>query len=63
MTTSSRATALVGLAGRNAAKAMKEDLQTGSLKDLAGKTYEGQFVCDWTTKPGVTDWEPVIQFV
>ncbi len=62
MTTSSRATALVGLAVINAAKAMKEDLQTGSLKDLAGKTYEGQFVCDWTTKPGVTDREPVIHY-
>ena len=23
-----------------------------SLKDLAGKTYNGQFICDWTTKPG-----------
>ncbi len=62
MTTSSRATALVGLAVINAAKALKEDLKTKSLKDLSGKTYSGQFVCDWTTKPGVTDQEPVIHY-
>jgi len=52
MTTSSRATALVGLAVINAAKAFKEDLKTKSLKELAGKSYKGQYVCDWTTKPG-----------
>jgi len=52
MTTSSRATALVGLAVINAAKAIKEDLKTKSLKELTGKSYKGQFVCDWTTKPG-----------
>ncbi|MDX9694484.1 MAG: selenium-dependent xanthine dehydrogenase [Bacteroidales bacterium] len=52
MTTSSRATALVGLAVINAAKALKEDLKTNSLKELTGKSYNGQFICDWTTKPG-----------
>ena len=52
MTTSSRATALVGLAIINAAKALKEDLKTKSLKELAGKSYKGQYVCNWTTKPG-----------
>ena len=62
MTTSSRATALVGLAVINAAKALKEDLKTKKLKDLIGKTYSGQFTCDWTTKPGVTDREPVIHY-
>ena len=59
MTTSSRATALVGLAVINAAKSMKEDLKTKSLKELAGKSYKGQYVCDWTTKPG-TDVEEQI---
>ncbi len=62
MTTSSRATALVGLAVINAAKAFKADLNTLSLKELVGKTYVGQFVCDWTTKPGVTDREPIIHY-
>ena len=52
MTTSSRATALVGLAVINAAKALKEDLKTNSIKELTGKSYKGQFICDWTTKPG-----------
>lgn len=62
MTTSSRATALVGLAVINASKALKKDLKTRSLKELSGKTYSGQFVCDWTTKPGVKDREPVIHY-
>lgn len=62
MTTSSRATALVGLAVIHAAKAFKQDLETHSLQALVGKTYSGQFVCDWTTKPGVTDREPIIHY-
>ena len=62
MTTSSRATALVGLAVINASKALKNDLKTKTLRELSGKTYKGEFVCDWTTKPGVTDREPVIHY-
>ncbi len=52
MTTSSRATALVGLAVINAAKNLKEDLRSKSLSELKGKTYKGAYICDWTTKPG-----------
>jgi CO/xanthine dehydrogenase Mo-binding subunit len=52
----------VGLAVINAAKAVKTDLETKSLAELAGKTYSGQFVCDWTTKPGVKDREPIIHY-
>jgi CO/xanthine dehydrogenase Mo-binding subunit len=52
MTTSSRATALVGLALIDAARALKQDLNTTSLASLSGKTYTGEFVCDWTNKPG-----------
>ena len=52
MTTSSRGTSLVGNATIEAAKTLKEDLKTKSLADLVGKTYEGKWVCDWTTKPG-----------
>ena len=62
MTTSSRATALLGLAIINASKAMKKDLEAHSLDELSGKSYFGQFTCDWTTKPGVTDREPVIHY-
>jgi len=52
MTTSSRATALVGLAVIEAAKGLKKDLETHPLSDLTGKVYNGKYVCDWTTKPG-----------
>ncbi len=52
MTTSSRATALVGLAVINAAKGLREDLQKQNLPELTGKVYQGKYVCDWTTKPG-----------
>lgn len=52
MTTSSRATALLGNAIIDAVKPMKEDLKTKSLGELEGKLYQGEYVCDWTTKPG-----------
>lgn len=62
MTTSSRATALVGLAVINAAKALKEDLKTKTLKELKGKSYKGQFICDWTTKPGSNAKEQITHY-
>lgn len=52
MTTSSRATVLVGNAVIETAKQIKEDLKTKSLTELVGKVYKGGWVCDWTTKPG-----------
>lgn len=52
MTTASRATSLVGNALIDACKALKADLATHSLADLVGKKYEGEWVVDWTTKPG-----------
>jgi selenium-dependent xanthine dehydrogenase len=52
MTTSSRATALLGNAIIDACKVLKEDLSKNSLKELSGKQYKGRFLCDWTTKPG-----------
>jgi len=62
MTTSSRATALVGLAVINAAKGLKKDLETKSLVELSGKTYKGEFVCDWTSKPGSGVKDPIIHY-
>ncbi len=62
MTTSSRATALVGLAVINAAKNLKEDMKSRPLKDLAGKTYRGEFICDWTSKPGTDAENPIIHY-
>ncbi len=62
MTTSSRATALVGNAIINASKNISKDLQTSSLNELSGRTYKGKYVCDWTTKPGDETKEPLIHF-
>jgi CO/xanthine dehydrogenase Mo-binding subunit len=66
MTTSSRATALLGLAIIDASVAIREDLDqfapgctdpggnglNHALFHLAGKIYTGKYYCDWTTKPG-----------
>jgi selenium-dependent xanthine dehydrogenase len=52
MTTSSRATALLGNAILDAAIQIRGDLKHKNLKELSGKTYRGNYTCDWTTKPG-----------
>lgn len=52
MTTASRATSLVGNATIEACKQLKADLQSNSLAGLVGKSYEGEWKVDWTTKPG-----------
>jgi CO/xanthine dehydrogenase Mo-binding subunit len=62
MTTSSRATALVGNAIVDASKRLREDLKHSSLKQLAGRIYKGKYVCDWTCKPGTDTDKPVIHF-
>ncbi len=62
MTTSSRATALVGNAIIDASKRLKEDLKHGSLAQLAGRAYKGKYVCNWTCKPGTDTDKPVIHF-
>lgn len=62
MTTSSRATALVGNALIDASQLIRDDLRKATLKDLAGRVYKGKFVCDWTCKPGAETEDPVIHF-
>jgi CO/xanthine dehydrogenase Mo-binding subunit len=62
MTTSSRATMLAGNAVIAASKKLREDLANHDLKDLVGKTYRGSWICDWTTKPGEEEKEPVTHF-
>jgi xanthine dehydrogenase molybdenum-binding subunit len=62
MTTSSRATALLGNAIIDAASRLREDLRQGSLRQLAGRTYRGRFVCDWTSKPGEKSEDAAIHF-
>lgn len=52
MTTASRATSIIGNSIANTCKKLNEDLRTHSLNELAGKVYFGEWVCDWTTKPG-----------
>ncbi len=55
MTTASRATSLVGNAVIDACKALVQDLKTNALDQLVGKEYFGQWICDWTNKPGAAD--------
>jgi selenium-dependent xanthine dehydrogenase len=62
MTTSSRATALLGNAIINACKELKQDLLKHSLKELTGKSYFGEWKCDWTTKPGDTSKEVITHY-
>ncbi|MBS4014644.1 MAG: selenium-dependent xanthine dehydrogenase [Bacteroidetes bacterium] len=62
MTTSSRATALVGNAIIDAARRIKEDLKTASLSQLSGRTYKGKYICDFTCKPGSDVEDPKIHF-
>jgi selenium-dependent xanthine dehydrogenase len=62
MTTSSRATALLGNAIIDAAKDLKKDLKSKNLKDLAGRTYKGRFVFDKSTFPGSNVPDPIIHY-
>lgn len=52
MTTASRATSIIGNSIANASIQLKKDLKTKSLDDLAGNVYKGEWICNWTTKPG-----------
>ncbi len=58
MTTASRATALGTAAGRIAARKLAAELETASLAHLAGRQYQGEYVCDFTTKPGAHVADP-----
>jgi aldehyde oxidoreductase len=62
MTTSSRGTALLGLAVINASKTLLDDLKLNPLKELSGKRYTGHFKCDWTSKPGDEVENPIIHY-
>ncbi len=62
MTTSSRATALLGNAILDASKQIREDLKTHTLNELAGKTYKGTYSYDLTTKPGADVKEIITHF-
>jgi xanthine dehydrogenase molybdenum-binding subunit len=67
MTTASRATALLTAAGQIAARKLARDLDpvvdgrpdARDLAGLAGREYHGEYVCDFTTKPGADVADPV----
>jgi xanthine dehydrogenase molybdenum-binding subunit len=64
MTTASRATALLTAAGRRAAGKLRSELPSGdpkseALRTLAGREYHGEYVCDFTTRPGADVADPV----
>ena len=58
-TTASRATTLGGQAVLDATRRLREALGEGTLADLAGREFDGEFVVDWTTAPDGHDAEPV----
>jgi CO/xanthine dehydrogenase Mo-binding subunit len=62
MTTSSRATALLGNAIIDACKVIKKDLKKFSFDELKGRKYFGKYICDWTTKPGAKTGKVITHF-
>mgnify|MGYP001814345993 FL=1 len=59
MTTASRATALCTAAGRKAAVEFARALTASSMDDLAGRSFRGEHIVDFTTAPGAEVDEPV----
>lgn len=62
MTTASRATSIIGNSIKETCIPLKKDLENNSLEQLIGKTYEGLWVCDWTTKPGANVKEVITHY-
>jgi aldehyde oxidoreductase len=59
MTTASRATALCTAAARVAAIGLVEEMAEVPVAELAGRSFLGEHVCDFTTPPGATVADPV----
>ena len=59
MTTASRATALCTAAGRKAAVKLAAALERSSIDKLAGQSFHGEYIVDFTTPPGADVDEPV----
>lgn len=62
MTTSSRATVLLGNAIREAAKTMKADLSGKTINDIVGHRYQARWECTWTVKPGTPSDNPATHY-
>ncbi len=54
-TWASRATTLSCAAAQRAATQLAEDLKHSTLEQLAGREYTGDYVCNFTTKPGTPE--------
>ncbi len=54
-TWASRATTLSCAATQRAAMQLAEDLKTSTLEQLAGREYTGDYVCNFTTRPGTPE--------
>jgi selenium-dependent xanthine dehydrogenase len=54
-TWASRATTLSCAAAQRAATQLAEDLRHSSLEQLVGREYTGDYVCNFTTKPGTPE--------
>jgi len=54
-TWASRATTLSCAAAQRAAVQLAEDLKHSTLEQLAGREYTGDYVCNFTTKPGTPE--------
>ncbi len=59
MTTASRATALASMACQRAARVLSADLATSDLAGLEGRSYHGEYVCDFTVAPGTPVDNPI----
>jgi xanthine dehydrogenase molybdenum-binding subunit len=54
-TWASRATTLSCAAAQRAASQLATDLQESTLEQLAGREYSGDYVCNFTTRPGTPE--------
>ncbi len=54
-TWASRATTLSCAAAQRAAVQLAEDLKESTLEELVGREYTGDYVCNFTTKPGTPE--------
>ena len=59
MTTASRATALGSTAAQFAARKLAAAMKEEGLGSLEGREFGGEFICDFTTKPGEKTDDPV----
>jgi len=59
MTTASRGTALDTMAAKFAAEKLLIALQTKPLKDLAGEEFHGEYISNFTVKPGTKTDNPI----